>query len=597
MKNYSIHFLKCGIAYSAVVTLLLFLTCCSSHSSYTPQLNAVDSMLERGDLAVAKAALDSLSASRSDMSRSQLMHLQMLETSYKNKNYEDIGGDTIMKEVAEYYDNHGSMRQQMESYYLLGCVYRDRQSPLMALDCYKKAIGKADTAKLTVPDYRLLMCTHGQTSTIYSTQKLLDRELEELDNVQKYAWLAKDTLYAIWSYGNRVDVYSQMNNNDSVLEIARRCSSLFIKYGYDKHANIMVGVVIPILIEEGNYREAKKMMERYESKSGLFNSNNDIEEGREIYYQIKGNYYIKTNKIDSAEYYFRKLLPFVDKKDNFNNAQAAYRGLFSVYERKGNADSIAKYARAWCEANDSSVISLSTEKIQHIRSMYDYSAYERLAQKKAEEARVSKYRFVIILFLALFVVSALLYVMNRRKSKQQYKEQRLNELYAKALADYDRLKVKMEEQQRYSSIQMEELQAEADKLKGIIGNIQGSSHQLDAWDSESTVIYSEAVRSLHSYAQRGIAPDSLWNDVIELSRHYMPELIEKIESEEYQLKEAERKILLLICLKFSFTEIHNLLDISSQRLTNIRSAINKKLFNDNSAKTLNAHIMQIKSKL
>ena len=305
----------------------------------------------------------------------------------------------------------------------------------------------------------------------------------------------------------------------------------------------------------------------------------------------------RVSRLDSAEYYFRKLLPFVNKKDNFNNAQAAYRGLFSVYERKGNADSIAKYARAWCEANDSSVISLSTEKIQHIRSMYDYSAYERLAQKKAEEARVSKYRFVIILFLALFVVSALLYVMNRRKSKQQYKEQRLNELYAKALADYDRLKVKMEEQQRYSSIQMEELQAEADKLKGIIGNIQGSSHQLDAWDSESTVIYSEAVRSLHSYAQRGIAPDSLWNDVIELSRHYMPELIEKIESEEYQLKEAERKILLLICLKFSFTEIHNLLDISSQRLTNIRSAINKKLFNDNSAKTLNAHIMQIKSKL
>jgi len=596
MKNDSIHFLKCGLAYSAVVTLLLFLTCCSNHSSYTPQLNAVDSMLERGDLAVAKAALDSLSASRSDMSRSQLMHLQMLETSYKNKNYEYIGGDTVMKDVAEYYDNHGSMRQQMESYYLLGCVYRDRQSPLMALDCYKKAIDKADTAKLTVPDYRLLMCIHGQTSGIYTVQKLPDRNLEELKLVNKYAKLCKDTLYMLYSYYSRSSVLYSMGCTDSVISICYKSNKLFRKYGYEKEAHSLWLPAIYILLERKDYSKAKELIDLFENKSGLVDRDGNVSSGYEEFYSYKGMYYLGVSRLDSAEYYFRKLLPFVDKKDNFNKAQFAYRGLFSVYERKGNADSIAKYARAWCEANDSSVISLSTEKIQHIRSMYDYSAYERLAQKKAEEARVSKYRFVIILFLALFVVSALLYVMNRRKSKQQYKEQRLNELYAKALADYDRLKVKMEEQQRYSSMQMEELQAEADKLKGIIGNIQGSSHQLDAWDSESTVIYSEAVRSLHSYAQRGIAPDSLWNDVIELLRQYMPNFVSLFDKSS-ELNVLEKKISILIRLKFNPSEIQNLLEMKPQRLSNNRASINKKLFNDNSAKTLNAHIMQIKSKL
>lgn len=400
----------------------------------------------------------------------------------------------------------------------------------------------------------------------------------------------------LYSYYSRSSVLYSMGCTDSVISICYKSNKLFRKYGYEKEAHSLWLPAIYILLERKDYSKAKELIDLFENKSGLVDRDGNVSSDYEDFYSYKGMYYLGVSRLDSAEYYFRKLLPFVNKKDNFNNAQAAYRGLFSVYERKGNADSIAKYARAWCEANDSSVISLSTEKIQHIRSMYDYSAYERLAQKKAEEARVSKYRFVIILFLALFVVSALLYVMNRRKSKQQYKEQRLNELYAKALADYDRLKVKMEEQQRFSSIQMEELQAEADKLKGIIGNIQGSSHQLDAWDSESTVIYSEAVRSLHSYAQRGIAPDSLWNDVIELLRQYMPNFISLFDKSS-ELNVLEKKISILIRLKFNPSEIQNLLEMKPQRLSNNRASINKKLFNDNSAKTLNAHIMQIKSKL
>ena len=71
--------------------------------------------------------------------------------------------------------------------------------------------------------------------------------------------------------------------------------------------------------------------------------------------------------------------------------------------------------------------------------------------------------------------------------------------------------------------------------------------------------------------------------------HFM----DRIGNDEYQLNDIEQKISLLIRLKFNLSEIKNLLALSSQNLTNIRSGINKKLFNDNSAKRLDSNIKDI----
>ena len=51
--------------------------------------------------------------------------------------------------------------------------------------------------------------------------------------------------------------------------------------------------------------------------------------------------------------------------------------------------------------------------------------------------------------------------------------------------------------------------------------------------------------------------------------------MDRIGSDEYQLNDIEQKISSLIRLKFNLSEIKNLLALSSQNLTNIRSGINK----------------------
>ena len=181
--------------------------------------------------------------------------------------------------------------------------------------------------------------------------------------------------------------------------------------------------------------------------------------------------------------------------------------------------------------------------------------------------------------------------MYRWKAAQKLNEQKQYELYAQTIANYDKLREKMNKQQLHSDKQMEELRDEAERLKSIIENIKGNVTKKDQWSNESIVIYSEAARNLHAYAQKGIAPESLWKEIIKLTKLYMPHFIERLD--DYNLKVSERKIILLIRLKFNQSETRNLMNISSQRLSNMRNKLNNKLFSCEGAKSLNNNVMSL----
>ena len=84
---------------------------------------------------------------------------------------------------------------------------------------------------------------------------------------------------------------------------------------------------------EGDYNKAKSYMNIFENQSGLFDSNGNIRSGREHYYYSKGLYYIGVWDVDSAEYYYRKLIPY-------GYLYEAYKGLLSVYTSRKETDSI-----------------------------------------------------------------------------------------------------------------------------------------------------------------------------------------------------------------------------------------------------------------
>ena len=60
-------------------------------------------------------------------------------------------------------------------------------------------------------------------------------------------------------------------------------------------------------------------MDIYEKESGLFDNQGNIQFLHEIYYYIKGKYYLRCHQTDSAEHYFRNIDGVVDTEVGFAN--------------------------------------------------------------------------------------------------------------------------------------------------------------------------------------------------------------------------------------------------------------------------------------
>ena len=120
-------------------------------------------------------------------------------------------------------------------------------------------------------------------------------------------------------------------------------------------------------------------MQIYESESGFFDSLGNIQKGREIYYKIKGLYFLHTNVLDSAEYYCRKELH--DGKD-YNNQNAAANGLKLLYQKLHRPDSSTKYAIYAYDMLDSLYAQRTAKEIERMQAMYDYTRHQKIAQQE-----------------------------------------------------------------------------------------------------------------------------------------------------------------------------------------------------------------------
>ena len=262
--------------------------------------------------------------------------------------------------LVSYFDRHGSANEKMLAYYLLGRACQDIHDYPKALNSFQKAAGHADTTGVDSDcDYALLSRVYGQTSVVFYHQNLMEEDLHYINLAVRYAWKAKDTLAAIMSMTGKIGVYKRMGKPDSVLAICEQASALAKKYGYKNLSANILGGAISILVEKDSMDKAKTFMDIYESESGFFDKNNNIEKGREIYYYPKGHYYMAIGKHDSAEFYFRKELR---EGRDFNNQNAGSRGLALLFQQTHRPDSAAKYALYSYAMNDSVYAHMATQE-------------------------------------------------------------------------------------------------------------------------------------------------------------------------------------------------------------------------------------------
>lgn len=84
-----------------------------------------------------------------------------------------------------------------------------------------------------------------------------------------------------------------------------------------------------------------------------------------------------------------------------------------------------------------------------------------------------------------------------------------------------------------------------------------------------------------------------WEELYDIVKVSLFTFYDFINDKNFTLTEQERKVCILTRLHFIPSEISALLDISKQRMTNLRAKLNKTLFGDIGSKTFTPNIYKI----
>lgn len=466
-----------------------------------------------------------------------------------------------------FFDDHGTPNDQVLAHYLLGRAYYEHGEAPMALKCYQEATELADTTAADC-DYKQLSRVYGQMADIFYHQGLYRQELEFDKQSVRYAWLGKDTLAALMNYEQESFAYKRLGLNDSAIYIIEDVAHQYEKYGYPSDAAIALGTNAWYLLDKGEYMKARSYMDQYESKSGLFDSLGNIAPGREIYYKSKGLYYLNTNALDSAEYWFRKELR--DGLD-FNNQNAAAMGMALLFKKQNKNDSAAHYALYGYAMMDSLYAHTNTQTVERMQALYNYTRFQETARKESEKATSEKNKKLFILTLllfTLFVAGAIIYQMYSDKKKKQAQ-------YLQSLKQLEQIQSEVFLLRAHAD-EYEELIAEKERqFKEQIAEIQEQRrevlHDHSAIDKyvKSSNIYQQLQKK--QYGNK-LTTEEL-RECRKLMIEYYPELNTLLLSKQYKLSEKDFDVCILFRLGFKSKEVSNMLDVTQGRISQICTKI------------------------
>ena len=560
--------------------LLLFLTGCRG-DGYTPELRALDSLMnEKPDSALR--LLDSLGSETASWSKSQRMRHSLLTMKAQNKAGVIFSSDSLAKELVNYFDGHGSTNEQMQAHYLLGRAYSDMGEAPQAINSFLDAIETADTTAVDF-DFYTLSCVYSQMADLYHQLLLLTNEIETRRKASHYAFRANQPLWGIYDQDVSAGAYILMNKKDSAEIILKSALDQYRKYGYSQQALRSSRVLMHIYTESPQrLAEAKALMDQFEAESELFDEHHELPPSQRQYYYYKGRYYEGINKLDSAENYYRKVyhsgMPSVSQ-------DPMYRGLLSIFSKRHQGDSIAKYAQLYCEVNDSSIAKKDQELTAQMASLYNYNRYRKEALEKENAALEAQNR---LLYLCIFVALGLLVLVYIGKKILKWRKEKLLELKSRSQV-VEMLQNEVSQHEREKTQMAEEkslLAQENHTLKEEIGQMKIRENAIASENLSDEPI----VKQIYELAQKPrTMTQEEWQLLTKAFARYCPQLLSDL-----RLHKANR-VMTRVCMLSALNVRHNeqaaLLDMTKQEVTNAKTAVNLKLFNQNSSRDINQNIV------
>ena len=562
-----------------LIYMLIFMSLSScSNRKYEQTITRADNLMElsQDSARSALAILDSIRPDLSKMGKSTQMRYQLVYAKGMNKGYVDFTTDSLMKEIVDYYDNHGTCQQQMLAHYLLGCVYRDLGDSPASLSCYNDAVEKVDTTSSDC-DYKLLTRVYEQQGALFLSQSMPQNALSAYQKAEKYAWIAKDTLSAVLSYEHLGNIYEYMDNMNKVIEVYENASRRYRQYGYPVQAARALGGAIQALILTKQYAKAKKYMDVFEAESGYFQKDSCYSYiNYSHYYYLKGLYCLESHS-DSAKYWFTKCQEFA--KTNNNKSFSAY-AWYLYYIKHQQMDSVAKYSEQAFAYNDSANLDMERDLMQKMQAIYDYDRWKNVAHNEEIKATRANLTLLvsILVSVSVIIIGILTFLVYRKKRKQelQEKEEQENQIRQQIYYTKQELELLRTVNDRKIADVIKEKEQTINKLEDDLKDIRdkysnSSLSDVDILLKESSIYKRIKYLELHP---KEIMRENDWIELEETIEQLIPSFIPLLKN---RLNVMAYRICLLVKLEISTSSIAILLGLSSSAISKYRKVMLEKL--------------------
>lgn len=572
-----------------IVLSFLLLASCAGQRRHNTALRRAQAILNDAPDS-ALTLLDSMEAFSSEFSRGTLMRWQLLRAQAQNKLYIPFTTDSVMKEVANYYDGHGTSNERMAAHYLLGSVYRDMGEAPAALHAFQRAMECADTMSASC-DYRLLAKVYAQTGLIFNRLYLPSEALQCFSTAACHAMRAKDTLLALNFLQQAIISHYEMGHRGKVVILSDSIHRLYMDRGKTADAAHTLSTAILTVLQDGDTARAYRYLQFVEDNVNEEQFLND--KGWAVFHAYKGKYALLKGRKAEAEIWFRRLME--EDEGNPGLRVFAYKGLRDVYRERHLPDSMMKYAGLYCDANDSSNVFTHREVVERLQSQYQYERWRQESLRNEEKVH-KRNRLISALFFCLLGLCGFAYgwyqwheERNKRKLMEQViRYQTLKETLRMAKEDLRKMSVEkkgketlLREKEETISILRQQVEAYdaipyevSQDTSNALQSITDKLHQMASRAEKASVLQLQNLRKAF------YAAEPLWKM--------------KTDDNSYKMNVREENICILIRLCFSSSEISVLLGLSPQALSNQKKRLLSHLFHiEGKASDLNDMIAKL----
>lgn len=523
-------------------------------------------------------SIDSFMASDIRISRHNRMTLNLYRMRAQNSSDIPFTSDSLPRLVAEYFNNHGTLDEQMSAYYVLGSAYRDMKNFPEALTNYQKAVTLADTTNKST-NFQLLSRIYGQMGYIFYDQYDMNDAMKAYLNVVHSAYKCGDTIVALIGKGLYANGLYVTKRKDEAVKIREKLYAEYMKRGLKSYAVKILMPNVFVLLNKNNVAKADWIVRQFEKYSGDVDSTGNVVAGGEIYYSMRGHICMRKHDYNGAFHFFRKGLA---SNPDSNHREEYFNGLRLLYMNLGIADSVAKYSELARQENDAYYNEVNTARIQQLQAAYNYSSKEREANEANKKVKNLMLIIVaVVMLLIVIAVFVVLYINKRQYKINIERQERLRQIATMLKNDQIR------------SLQLEQLEQGKKELEMMMSQqrlkisqlIDDKKQLLDKMrcnlklNTEDTSLSSEddmgIINTLLNIVDT--KPRTATNE--ELTR--LEEFIARYHKEVFVLKSSlsynEYSVLMLVKLDFKPSEVSVLTGLSIQNVANIRKRMYEKL--------------------